>query len=66
VLHPDLIAERTAYPMMRLERHGPVFVPTLDRNENVIAPAFVLRFSAILDEVGAAPGMIKQRLTTTF
>ena len=42
--------------MIELEQQGPVFVATLDRDENVIDPAFVERFTAILATVEATPG----------
>jgi hypothetical protein len=36
--------------MMGLERHGTVFIATLDGSESVIDPAFAVRLNAILDE----------------
>jgi len=42
--------------MIELERHGPVFVATLDRGENVVDPSFVERFASVLKTVAAASG----------
>jgi len=40
--------------MMHVEQRGPVFIVTLADGENTIDPAFVERFTAILDEVASA------------
>ncbi|MFV9672784.1 MAG: enoyl-CoA hydratase/isomerase family protein [Acidimicrobiia bacterium] len=42
--------------MIELERRGSVFIATLARDENVIDPPFVERFTAVLDEVTATSG----------
>jgi enoyl-CoA hydratase/carnithine racemase len=42
--------------MIVLEQRGSVFIATLDRDENVIDPQFIERFSAVLDEVTATSG----------
>ncbi len=42
--------------MIELEQQGSVFVATLGRGENVIDPAFVEQFTAILAAVEVSPG----------
>lgn len=41
--------------MIEVHRNGPVFVATLNHEENTIDPDFVRRFDEILDEITAEP-----------
>jgi len=42
--------------VIELDRRGSVFVATLDRDENVIDPTFVERFTTVLETVADTPG----------
>jgi enoyl-CoA hydratase/carnithine racemase len=42
--------------MIQLEQHGSVFVAKMDRDEKSIDPAFIERFTAIVDEVALVVG----------